>query len=70
VALQAATEQLRGRLPKLVIEKFAVAFAPDLFASDGFHPNLKAHALWGEEIAELGLPLICSAPAARAPFPC
>jgi lysophospholipase L1-like esterase len=31
-----------------------------LFASDGFHPNLKAHALWGERIAALALPLIGS----------
>jgi lysophospholipase L1-like esterase len=34
------------------------ALEPDLFASDGFHPNRRAHAIWGEQIAELALPLI------------
>jgi len=33
-------------------------FVPELFASDGFHPNGRAHALWGEEIAALALPLL------------
>jgi lysophospholipase L1-like esterase len=31
---------------------------PDLFAPDGFHPNSKAHSLWGEKIAALALPLM------------
>ncbi len=57
-ALQAAVEGLMGRLPRLVVERFSVPFGPDLFASDGFHPNLQAHTLWGEEIAALALPLI------------
>jgi lysophospholipase L1-like esterase len=56
-ALQAAADRLTGRLPRLVVERFA-ALGPDLFASDGFHPNLQAHAIWGEEIAALALPLI------------
>jgi lysophospholipase L1-like esterase len=58
VALQAAADRLTGRLPRLVVERFSVPLGPDLFASDGFHPNLKAHTLWGEEIAALALPLI------------
>jgi lysophospholipase L1-like esterase len=58
IALQAAAEQLTGRLPRLVVERFAAPLGPDLFASDGFHPNLRAHTLWGEEIAVLALPLI------------
>jgi lysophospholipase L1-like esterase len=59
-ALQVAAEGLRSRLPRLVVERFSAPLAPDLFASDGFHPNLKAHTLWGEEIAALALPLIDS----------
>ncbi len=57
-ALQAAAEQLADRLPKLVVERFTEPLAPDLFASDGFHPNSKAHRLWGEKIAALALPLV------------
>jgi lysophospholipase L1-like esterase len=59
-ALQAAADRLVGRLPRLVVERFEAPLAPDLFASDGFHPNLKAHTLWGERIAALALPLIGS----------
>jgi lysophospholipase L1-like esterase len=58
VALQAAAERLAGRLPRLIVERFREPLGPDLFASDGFHPNLRAHTLWGEEIAALALPLI------------
>jgi lysophospholipase L1-like esterase len=57
-ALQAAAERLTGRLPRLVVERFSAWLEPDLFASDGFHPNAKAHALWGEEIAARALPLL------------
>jgi lysophospholipase L1-like esterase len=58
VALQAAADRLTDRLPRLVVERFSMPLGPELFASDGFHPNLKAHTLWGEEIAALALPLI------------
>jgi lysophospholipase L1-like esterase len=57
VALQAAADRLRERLPRLVVERIA-AVEPDLFAHDGFHPNRRAHAIWGEEIAALALPFI------------
>ena len=57
-ALQVAAEGLRSRLPRLVVERFTSPLEPDLFASDGFHPNLQAHTLWGEEIAQLALPLV------------
>ena len=57
-ALQAAADQLMGRLPRLVVERFSIPLGPDLFSSDGFHPNRQAHALWGEEIALLALPLV------------
>ena len=57
-ALQAAAERLTERLPRLVVERFSEPLAPDLFASDGFHPNRKAHMLWGERLATLALPLI------------
>jgi lysophospholipase L1-like esterase len=57
-ALQAAAERLTQRLPRLVVERFSAPLAPDLFASDGFHPNRKAHMLWGEQLAALALPLI------------
>lgn len=57
-ALQAAAERLAERLPQVVAERFSIPFAPDLFASDGFHPNVRAHALWGEEVATLALPLL------------
>ncbi len=70
VALQAAAERLTGRLPRLAVERFNAPLGPDLFASDGFHPNLRAHALWGEEIATLALPLIGAEQLPSAPrFP-
>ena len=56
-ALQAAADGLTGRFPRLVVERIS-ALEPDLFASDGFHPNQRAHAVWGEEIAALALPLV------------
>jgi lysophospholipase L1-like esterase len=56
-ALQAAADRLTERLPRLVVERIP-ALEPDLFASDGYHPNRRAHAIWGEQIAELALPLI------------
>jgi lysophospholipase L1-like esterase len=59
-ALQEAAETLEGRLPRLVVERFAEPFGPHLFADDGFHPNMAAHALWGEEIASLALPLLAN----------
>jgi lysophospholipase L1-like esterase len=65
-ALQAAADQLAGRLPRLVVERFSVPFGPHLFASDGFHPNLQAHTLWGEELAALAMPLIHTQPVASA----
>jgi lysophospholipase L1-like esterase len=57
-ALQEAAEGLVARLPRLVVERFSEPLGPHLFASDGFHPNMEAHALWGEEIASLALPLL------------
>jgi hypothetical protein len=57
-ALQAAAEGLSKRLPRLVVERFSAPFVPELFASDGFHPNARAHALWGEDVAALALPLL------------
>jgi lysophospholipase L1-like esterase len=57
-ALQEAAEGLAARLPRLVVERFSAPLGPHLFASDGFHPNMEAHALWGEEIASLALPLL------------
>ena len=57
-ALQEAAEGLAGRLPRLVVERFSEPLGPHLFAVDGFHPNMEAHALWGEEIASLALPLL------------
>jgi lysophospholipase L1-like esterase len=57
-ALQAAAARLTERLPRLVVDRFSAPLAPDLFASDGFHPNRKAHTLWGERLAALALPLI------------
>jgi lysophospholipase L1-like esterase len=56
--LQASTERLSERLPRVVVERFSAPFGPELFARDGFHPNARAHALWGEEIAALALPLL------------
>lgn len=57
-ALQAAAERVSELLPRVVVERFSTLFVPDLFASDGFHPNARAHGLWGEEIAALALPLL------------
>jgi lysophospholipase L1-like esterase len=57
-ALQASAERLSGLLARLVVERFSEMLVPELFASDGFHPNGRAHALWGEEIAALALPLL------------
>jgi lysophospholipase L1-like esterase len=56
-ALQAAANRLTERLPRLVVERIT-ALEPDLFAGDGFHPNRRAHAIWGEEIAALALPFV------------
>jgi lysophospholipase L1-like esterase len=56
-ALQAAADRLTERLPRVVVERIP-ALQPDLFACDGFHPNRRAHAIWGEEIAALALPLV------------
>jgi lysophospholipase L1-like esterase len=58
VALQEAADGLVDRLPRLVVERFSEPFGPQLFAVDGFHPNVQAHALWGEEIASLALLLL------------
>ena len=58
VALQAAADRLTDRLPRVVVERIPT-LEPDLFACDGFHPNQRAHTIWGEEIAALALPLIC-----------
>jgi lysophospholipase L1-like esterase len=57
-ALRAAADRLAERVPKVVVERFSTPFEPALFASDGFHPNSKAHQLWGEKIAALALPLV------------
>jgi lysophospholipase L1-like esterase len=57
-ALQAAADRLAARLPKIAVERFAAPPGPELFAEDGFHPNPRAHALWGEKIAALALPLV------------
>ncbi len=57
-ALQAAADRLSGRLPRLVVERFTIPFEPELFGCDGFHPNRRAHAIWGEELATLALPML------------
>ena len=57
-ALRAAADRLAEQVPKVVVERFSTPFESDLFASDGFHPNSKAHRLWGEKIAALALPLV------------
>jgi len=31
---------------------------PERFARDGFHTNAQSHALWGEDIAALAMPLL------------
>ena len=56
-ALQAAADRLAERLPHVVVERIST-LEPDLFASDGFHPNRRAHAIWGEELAALALPFV------------
>jgi lysophospholipase L1-like esterase len=56
--LQGAVEALTTRLPRLVVERFTDPLQPNLFASDGFHPNAKAHRMWGESMATLALPLV------------
>ncbi len=63
-ALQAAADRLAERLPRLVVERIS-ALEPDLFACDGFHPNRRAHAIWGEEIAALALPFVGHEKAAK-----
>src|SRR5262249_55787753 len=69
-ALQTAAERVAEQLPRLVVERFSALFVPELFASDGFPPNSRAQALWGEKIAALALPLLqerqppCGHPAA------
>jgi lysophospholipase L1-like esterase len=57
-ALQAAADRLAARMPRVAVEQFAAPPGPELFAQDGFHPNPRAHALWGEKIAALALPLV------------
>ncbi|TMJ34375.1 MAG: SGNH/GDSL hydrolase family protein [Alphaproteobacteria bacterium] len=56
-ALQAAADRLAERLPRLVVERIS-GLQPDLFACDGFHPNRRAHAIWGDDIAALALPFV------------
>jgi lysophospholipase L1-like esterase len=56
-ALQAAADRLTERLPRVVVERIS-SLEPDLFACDGFHPNQRAHAIWGEELATLALPFV------------
>ena len=68
-ALQAAAERVSELLPRVVAERFSTLFVPDLFASDGFHPNARAHGLWGEEIAALALPLLSAGAQPRAVSP-
>ena len=57
-ALQAAADRLADRLPRVVVERFSAPLSADLFAPDGFHPNSRAHSIWGEKIAALALPLV------------
>jgi lysophospholipase L1-like esterase len=56
-ALQAAADRLPERLQRLVVERIP-SLEPDLFSHDGFHPNRRAHAMWGEKIAAMALPLV------------
>jgi lysophospholipase L1-like esterase len=56
-ALQSAADRLPERLPRLVVERIPI-LEPELFLHDGFHPNRRAHAIWGEELATLALPLV------------
>ena len=60
-ALQAAADGLAQRLPRLVVERIST-LEPGMFAHDGFHPNQRAHAIWGSKIAALALPLVEGAP--------
>ncbi len=64
-ALQAAADRLSGQLPRVVVERFTIPFEPELFAHDGFHPNRRAHAIWGEQLAALALPLLPDRPVTR-----
>jgi lysophospholipase L1-like esterase len=57
-ALQAAAEGLTRRLPRLVVQRLPPRLEPERFAVDGFHINAQAHALWGEDIAALVMPLL------------
>jgi lysophospholipase L1-like esterase len=57
-ALQFAANRLERDLSRVSVERFSQPLEPDLFAPDGFHPNVRAHALWGEEIAALAMPLL------------
>ena len=68
-ALQEAADGLADRLPRLVVERFSEPFGPHLFAADGFHPNPQAHALWGEEIATLAMPLLAHRHGRRGAVP-
>jgi lysophospholipase L1-like esterase len=61
-ALQIAAEQLAKKFKRLVVERFPARIEPHLFAKDGFHPNARAHCLWGEDLASLALPLLVSHP--------
>jgi lysophospholipase L1-like esterase len=65
-ALQAAADRLVDCLPRIAVERFGMAFEPHLFADDGFHPNLHAHNLWGEEVATIALPLLAERDAQAA----
>jgi lysophospholipase L1-like esterase len=57
-ALQQAAERLPGKFKRLVVERFPSRLDPHLFAEDGFHPNARAHDLWGEDLALLALPML------------
>jgi lysophospholipase L1-like esterase len=64
-ALQASTERLSERLPRVVVERFSAPFGPELFARDGFHPNARAHALWGRRLRRWRCPCWYKASAAN-----
>jgi lysophospholipase L1-like esterase len=57
-ALQLAANRLERDLPRVVVERFSAPLEPDLFAIDGFHPKVRAHSLWVEEIATLAMQLL------------
>lgn len=57
-ALQAAAERLPDRIPRLVVQRFSAHLEPHAFCPDGFHPSPRAHAVWGEILAALALPLV------------